>query len=126
MGATATLTPTSVKVPPGGEANCSLVVRNTGTIVDQFTFEVLGDAAAWSTVEPASVSLFPDGEETVRVWFRPPRTADLTAGPVAFGVKVTPSQDSQATTVEEGDVLRDAALGPSALLDIMRVIGTRG
>lgn len=67
MGATAVLSSPSLAVEAGAEARCEAKVRNNGTVVDQFSFEVLGDAAAWSTVEPASLSLFPDAKENVLV-----------------------------------------------------------
>ena len=104
VGATANLTMPSVTVAPGAEVRCPILVRNTGDIVDQFTFEVLGPAAAWATVEPASISLFPGAAETVQLCFRPLRTADTTAGPVPFGVKILPREDPTGTVVEEGEV----------------------
>jgi len=55
MGAITSLEQRSIAVEPGGEATCSILVRNTGTVVDQFTVDVLGDARAWARVEPASV-----------------------------------------------------------------------
>ncbi len=36
-------------VEPGATVSLELTVRNTGTVVDQFSFEVLGGAAAWAT-----------------------------------------------------------------------------
>jgi hypoxanthine phosphoribosyltransferase len=63
---------------------------------------VLGDAAAWSTVEPASLSLFPDAEENVLVWFRPPRSAEVPAGQVPFAVRVLSHEDQEGSVVQEG------------------------
>jgi hypothetical protein len=40
---------------PGAEATVTATVRNTGTLVDQFTFEILGDAAGWATVDPPTL-----------------------------------------------------------------------
>jgi hypothetical protein len=37
-----------VTVEPGGEASAEVRVRNTGTVVDQFACNVLGDASAWA------------------------------------------------------------------------------
>src|SRR5205085_1351849 len=62
MGATASLSPASVTVEPGRSATCTLRVRNTGTVVDQLTLDVLGDAAAWATVSPPTLSLFPGAD----------------------------------------------------------------
>ncbi len=101
MGSVATLNTGSVSVQPGGEADCELRVRNTGRIVDQFTFEALGDAAPWTTFEPSSVSLFPDAEGTTRIIFRPPRGADIPAGPCAVGVRINSKEDPRSSVVEE-------------------------
>ena len=59
MGASVTLTAPSIGVVPGGEATLELRLRNTGTVVDEFSLSVLGDAAGWASVEPPTISLFP-------------------------------------------------------------------
>ena len=62
MGATASLATKSVRVEPGAGASLEIRVRNTGQVVDQFSLDILGDAAPWTTVEPPSLSLFPGAE----------------------------------------------------------------
>ena len=104
MSASVTLATTELAVDPGSEARCPCTVRNNGTVVDQFTFEVLGATAAWATVEPPSVSLFPGAEQTVEICFRPPREAGVAAGPTPFAVKVTPREHPAETVVEEGTI----------------------
>lgn len=89
---------------PGSEVSSELRVRNRGTVVDEFTFEVLGAAATWTVVEPAALPLFPGEEGGVQVRFQPPRTADIVAGRVPFGVKVISREDSEGSVVEEGVV----------------------
>ncbi len=61
-------------VSPGGTATTTLTVRNDGDIVEAYTLEVVGDCAAWTTVEPARVSLYPGTSETVALTFAPPRS----------------------------------------------------
>jgi hypothetical protein len=102
MGAAATLSQGAITVDPGGEAGCQITVRNTGTVVDQFTFEIIGDNAGWTFIEPESVSLFPGAEQVVEVRFRPPRTPDVAAGTYPFAIKVMPQEDAEGTVVEEG------------------------
>ena len=102
MGAIANLASRSVVVAPGAQANTEIRVRNNGTVVDQFTIAVLGDATAWSAAEPPVVSLFPGAEQVVRVTFRPPRSPDVPAGPMAFGVRVLSQEDPAGSVVEEG------------------------
>jgi len=107
MGASASLSTSEVTVAPGAEASVDLKVRNTGTVVDQFTFSPIGTASGWIQVDPPQVSLFPGAEETVRVTFRPPRVSTTLAGPTPFAVKVGSREDPDGSTVEEGVVTVD-------------------
>ena len=59
MTASALLSTGQLAVAPGATTSTELRVRNTSDIVDEFTFQPLGDAADWITVEPAMVRLFP-------------------------------------------------------------------
>jgi hypothetical protein len=104
MGASAALQATEVVVAPGSDATVELRVRNTGTVVDQFTFQIIGNTAGWTSVEPPQVSLFPGAEETVRVTFRPPRAHTTLAGTEPFAVKVESREDPEGSVVEEGVV----------------------
>ena len=89
-------------VTPGDEARTEITVRNTGRVVDAYRFEPLGPLAPWMRLEPESLALMPDGEGTVSVTFAPPRTAQLTAGELAWAVRVLPREDADGATVEEG------------------------
>ncbi|MET0773455.1 MAG: hypothetical protein ABWZ82_10255 [Candidatus Limnocylindrales bacterium] len=104
MGAIAVLGTRSVAVAPGAQASVEIRVRNNGTVVDQFTVQVLGDAAPWSTAEPPVISLFPGAEQTARITFKPPRSPDVPAGPLAFGVRVASQEDPAGSVVEEGQL----------------------
>lgn len=102
MGALVTLSAKSVEVQPGSVATCVVTVKNTGTVVDQFTIDVLGDPAAWSAAEPATLSLFPGAEGTTTVFFRPPRSADTPTGELPFGIRARSQEDPAGSAVEEG------------------------
>lgn len=102
MGAITSLEHRSIVVQPGGEATCSVLLRNTGNVVDQFTVVVLGDAQAWAQVEPATVNLLPNEESTVVIRFRPPRSSEVAAGAVPFGIRVSSREDPAGSVVEEG------------------------
>lgn len=93
-----------VTVDPGGEAGCEVRVRNTGAIVDEYTLEVLGDAAGWTLIEPPSLSLFPGDEAVANVRFRPPRDATVLTGELPFGLRVASKEDPTGSAVEEGTV----------------------
>lgn len=102
MGAIATLEPTALQVAPGDEVTTTIRVRNAGSVVDEFTFEVVGDATAWTVVTPEVLRLLPGDEEEAIVTFRPPRSADVRAGELPFGIKVNPKEDPAGSVVEEG------------------------
>lgn len=104
MGAVAHLESPYLAVAPGSAASVQLRVRNTGAVVDQFTFQVLGDGQAWSTVTPPSLSLFPGAEEAVTITFSPPRSSQVAAGQLPFGVHVISKEDPQGSVVEEGAI----------------------
>src|SRR5437588_3671023 len=104
MAATATLASKAVTVTPGGEAVSEVRIRNSGTVVDQFTLEVLGDASAWAIVEPSVVPLFPGAEAVARVRFRPPKSSSVLAKAIPFAVRVKSREDARASLVEEGVV----------------------
>src|SRR3954451_2022640 len=94
----------SVSVVPGSTATCTIRVRNTGVVVDSFSLTVLGQPAAWTTVVPAALSLFPGSDGTIELHFAPPRTASVGSGGLPFGVRVVGSQDPDNPVVEEGEV----------------------
>ncbi|MFJ9110548.1 hydrolytic protein [Streptomyces sp. NPDC102283] len=91
-------------VSPGGTATTTLTVRNDGDIVEAYTLEVVGDCAAWSTVEPARVSLYPGTSETVTLKFAPPRSHEVRAGETPLAVRVLPVERPESVVVPEGTV----------------------
>ena len=80
MGALVTLASKALEVVPGSVASCTVTVKNTGTVVDQFTNDVLGDPGAFASAEPPALSLVPGAEGTAVVSFVPPRDAATPAG----------------------------------------------
>ena len=104
MGATATLASRAATVQPGSEATAEIRVRNSGTVVDQFTLEVLGDASAWTIVEPAVIPLFPGAEAVAKIRFKPPKSPGVPARAIPFAVRIKSREDAKASMVEEGVV----------------------
>jgi hypothetical protein len=104
MGVTAHLNNPRLGVEPGGETACEVQVRNAGSVVDQFTVDVVGFARDWAVIEPPTINLFPGAEAIARVVFRPPRNSQVQAGPVPFGVRVLSREDPRGSVVEEGVV----------------------
>ncbi|MFI8519499.1 hydrolytic protein [Streptomyces sp. NPDC085481] len=93
-----------VSVTPGGSALTSLTVRNDGDIVEAYRLEVVGDCAAWATVEPERVSLYPGTSETVTIRLEPPRSPQVRAGDVPLAVRVLPTEHPEAVRVPETTV----------------------
>ncbi|MFD4865411.1 hydrolytic protein [Streptomyces sp. NPDC058412] len=93
-----------VSVTPGGTASTSLTVRNDSDIVEAYRLEVVGDCAAWATVEPERVSLYPGTSETVTIRLAPPRSPQVRAGDVPLAVRVLPTEQPEAVRVPETTV----------------------
>lgn len=91
-------------VTPGGTASTTLTVRNDGDIVEAYRLEVVGDCAAWTTVEPDRVSLYPGTSETVTIRLAPPRSPQVRAGEVPLAVRVLPTEHPEAVRVPETTV----------------------
>lgn len=104
MGALVQLAATALAVEPGKSVTTGITVRNTGSVVDRFSFEALGPAAAWVTFAPDTLSLFPEASGTVNVIIAPPRSSDVPAGVVPFGVKVVSAEDPAGGAAEEASL----------------------
>jgi hypothetical protein len=126
MGATVTLTVPVVRVEPGQEASVGLRLRNTGSVVDEFTFDVLGPSGAWATVEPPTISLFPGAEGEAKITFRPPRHASTAAGAVTYGLRASSREDPAGSYVEEGTIEVGSFIEPYAELVPRTSRGSRG
>ncbi|MFF3334447.1 hypothetical protein ACFYWX_33690 [Streptomyces sp. NPDC002888] len=104
MTTAASLDTTAVTAEPGGRIEVPLQVRNSGSTVEEYRFEVVGPAAAWATVEPTSLSLYPDSTGTAVLALSPPRSSEVPAGDVPFGVRVVPTSAPDTAVVPEGVV----------------------
>src|SRR3954451_16552718 len=104
VGASVTLVTPAVAVEPGQSVTVSVNVRNTGSVVDELALDVLGDAAAWASVEPATVNLFPGAEAEAKATFAPPRASTTPSGLVPFGLRARSKEDPAGSAVEEGSV----------------------
>ncbi len=116
MGASVTLVTPAVAVEPGQSVSITVKVRNTGSVVDEFALDVLGDAAAWAAVEPPTVNLFPGAEAEAKAVFRPPRAAATPSGVVPFGLRARSREDPAGSAVEEGSVTVGGFADPHAEL----------
>lgn len=104
MPALASVAPARTSVVPGDKATVVVTVRNSGSVVDEMTVTIVGEAAPWTRVEPSVVPLFPGAEAKVTLTFSPPRSSAAPSGPVDVGIKVTSREDPGGSTVEEAVV----------------------
>ncbi len=104
MGVAVVMSRPTDPVPPGGEASSEVRIRNTGAVVDQFVLDLVGEAASWAHVEPATVNLLPGEEATARIVFQPPRTSRVTEGPAAYALRVMSREDTAGSSVQEAVV----------------------
>jgi len=102
MTVRAILDKTHLEVDPGSKVATEIEIVNTGDIVEDFRFELVGPAAPWASVDPAEVALFPGDSAKANVTFAPPRKPTTRAAELPFGVKVVPLNDPAASVVEEG------------------------
>jgi hypothetical protein len=122
----ATLEPANLVVEPGAQAALSVRVRNSGTIVDRFELSVVGPLAAWATVEPASLSLFPGQEGEARIAFAPPRETSPRSGTYPYGVRIRAAADPGGANVEEGRVTVGPFIQTAAEIVPQTSRGSRG
>jgi hypothetical protein len=92
--------PSVLALVPGELFSCDLRIRNSGTRVDRFTFQVLGDASTWTSVSPSFISLLPGAEGTVTIQIHPPRAPSTLSGAMPFGVRVVSDVDPDDTAIE--------------------------
>jgi hypothetical protein len=92
-------------VEPGAQARTTISVRNLGTVVEEYHFEVLGEAETWMTVEPDTVSLFPGANVDVTLVANPPRVPAPAPGATAFAVRCRSAVDPDDSSVVEGEVV---------------------
>ena len=102
MGALVSLASNALEAVPGSVASCTVTVKNIGTVVDQFTIDVLGDPGAFASAEPPTLSLFPGAEGTAVVSFAPPRASSTPSGALPFGIRARSHEDPAGSAVEEG------------------------
>ncbi len=126
VGASVTLVTPAIAVEPGQSVSIPVKVRNTGTVVDEFALDVLGEAAAWAVCQPATISLFPGAEGEAKAVFAPPRAATTPSGVIAFGLRARSREDPAGSAVEEGTVQVGAFMDPRAELVPRTSRGSRG
>ncbi|WP_432049781.1 hypothetical protein [Verrucosispora sp. NA02020] len=96
------LVDTPTVVVPGESVDIPVTIRNSGDVVEAYDLTIVGVPDAWATFDPPRVSLYPGASETVVLTVRPPRSSEVRAGDLPYGVRVVPSEAPETATVEEG------------------------
>jgi hypothetical protein len=115
-----------LEVGAGETVSCGLRVRNNSEREDEFTVEVIGDAAAWASVEPRKVTLAPGEETAVSVHFSPPRSPKIHSGRVPFVVSIRSLIDPLTTTWAHGGLEVGAYYELTAELSALEARSARG
>jgi hypothetical protein len=85
------LSTSEVAVAPGAVATTTATVHNGGTQVEEFTMSVAGAVAAWATLEPATLRVYPGDQSECVVRFAPPPNSSAAAGKKTFTVSALSS-----------------------------------
>lgn len=101
---TVTVNPLRVPVDPGVASEVTLQLRNNSGVIDDYSIDVLGDAAAWITLDRARVPTYPNTTEIVRASIHPPRESWPHAGTVPVGFRIRSTNDPSVTAIEECQV----------------------
>ena len=91
----------SIQAVPGRPAVCDLVVENTATVPDVFSFDVDGQASLWTTVSPSRLEVGPGEREVARVTCIVPRGQDPPAGAMVLRVGVSSRAERSRPVVAE-------------------------
>ncbi|WP_159604860.1 COG1470 family protein [Agromyces humi] len=104
MATTATITPTSASVDPGTPVSFTLTVLNDTLLVESFELAPVGQVAAWATVEPSTLTIYPGKSETATVTVLAPRSPESMIGEVALGVRARAVEQPDAMAVAETEL----------------------
>jgi hypothetical protein len=95
------ITPSRIEIEPGATpVEAVVAIQNLGDVVEQYTVEVTGLDSDWFTAPVASIGLFPQDKEQVRVRFHPPRRQGLRAGAYPFQIVVRGRSGTQETAID--------------------------
>lgn len=96
---------TRVSVEPGGQAQITVSITSSSSIVEGFALDVVGpEPANWAEVIPPSVDVYPGTEAAAVVVFSPPSGSAAPSGVFPFGLRARSTEDPSVSAVAEGDV----------------------
>jgi hypothetical protein len=99
------LSESSIQLRPGERAGLDLTVQNMSEIVDRYHITVAGIDPTWATLSRSELSLFPQGQDQVKITVELPQGAAARAGRYEILVQVAseenPAERSTATVTLE-------------------------
>lgn len=111
-GAKITIAPAALSVLPGSLVTATLAVRNLGTRVEEFRLTPMGPGAAFATVAPASLSVYPDDEGQAVLTFAPVLGTHSLVGAAEFEVVARSTIHADVVDVARGVVTVAIQLRP--------------
>jgi hypothetical protein len=94
------LTPDLIPVEPGATTPVSVVVINKADEADRFELEIEGVDPEWTAVPVPVFNVEPNETHTERVFFKPARTSESSAGNYPFVVRVRSLVSGESKTVQ--------------------------
>ena len=88
----------SVTVEPGQAAPLAILVENDSTTEDTVEIGILGLDGEWVIIPVSQIELRPNDKQEVKVFFKPPRSSESSAGSFPFVVKVRSLTNSDQRT----------------------------
>ena len=124
--ATLQLLPTQAAVAPGGRVEISLIVTNSGELVDRYGITVSGVPPEWCEIDQSAISLLPGDKATVHISVQPPSGTATAAGLRPLTINATSNVDELAETSAEFFLTIQSAGALQFDLVPKRVVGRAG
>lgn len=105
MAAQAWFTSSEVPITPGQLAHAELTILNLGDTTETFAIVPNGLAAGWTTLRPATITLFGGSQGQVDVEINPPLLPSTSAGSTALTIRVVPQNDPDDVASTEATLL---------------------
>jgi hypothetical protein len=103
-GVRVTIEPAELTVDPGSEVTTTVAVRNIGTRVEEFRLIPRGPAAAFASITPSTLSVYPDDEQRAVVRFAPPRGPQSLAGVAPFDIMARSAIHTDVSDLARGQL----------------------
>jgi biotin carboxyl carrier protein len=104
MTTVAVLDRETVSLDAGEHVSLPLEVTNVGDTVEDYHLEVVGIPAQWTTIDHSEFTLYPGTSTVATLDVHPPRSSEVPAGELRFGIRVVPVDHPDEAVVPEAVV----------------------